>query len=127
MPILFRILPAILCFTMLVPSVAADETYIKLDALTAAYGDSGTPVTESLYVGDYEEPQETTITTAPEETEQPTEAAETTETVSSESIPAIPEVTSGPDQDALLTQLVESQQNTEYATQLLSGLGASPL
>lgn len=79
MQILFRILPAILCFAMLVPSASADETYIKLDALTAAYGDSDAPVTESLYLGDYEEPQETTISTESEETVEPTENTETIE------------------------------------------------
>lgn len=75
----FRILIAILCLPLLIPSVSADEAYTSLDPLTAAYGDSGAPVTESLYVGDYEEPQDTTIATEPEETVEVTETTETTE------------------------------------------------
>lgn len=111
---LFHILPAILCFALLIPSAYADEIPETTASPESTYETEWEPYTESLYLGDYEEPEEETQSEADAETE--TEGqTEPTE------IPVIPEATDDSDMDSLLGQLVESQQNTEYATQIISG------
>lgn len=109
---LFHILPAILCFALLIPSASADEIPETTDFPESTYETEWEPYTESLYLGDYEESEEETQSEAETETEGETEPTE---------IPVIPEETNDSDADTLLGQLVESQQNTEYATQLISG------
>lgn len=110
-----HILPAILCFALLIPTVSADEipeTDVPAESTAETVWE---PYTESLYLGDYEEPAA--------ETETQTEAAMEGETEPTETIPSIPEETTDDEQNALLAELVESQQNTEYAVQTLSGFG----
>lgn len=122
MQFFLHILPAILCCALMIPTAYADEFPASpLPTTETVYE----PQTENLDPAEYEAPVESTEEPVPEDTMPQPVAPEETEAPETEptEIPVIPEVTNGPDQDSLLTQLVESQQNTAYATQLLCGFG----
>lgn len=125
MPNIFPFISAILCFTLLIPTVSADEVSdIPVDT-TAVYEvleePESTEVPETLPPETGEEPTEPPVT-VPEtwaETESPTEP----ETEPTETIPMVTEVTIETDEEDTLSLILTSQQNTEYATQLIAGFG----
>lgn len=97
MNVFLHILPVILCFALLIPTVSADEipeTGVPTESTAETVWE---PYTESLYLGDYEEPAA--------ETETQTEAATEGETEPTETIPLIPEETNDAEQNALLAEL----------------------
>lgn len=122
MPNIFPIISAILCFSLLIPAVSADEV-------------SDIPVETTAIYEVLEEPEITEVPeTLPQETEEaPTEPPATVpeawaetesltepETEPTETIPMVTEVAIDPDEDTL-SQLLTSHRNTEYATQLIAG------
>lgn len=123
MPNIFPLISAFLCFSLLIPAVSADEVYDIYPETTAAY--------EIL-----EEPEltESPETLPPETEEAPTEPPVTVpetwaytetqpETEPTETIPLVTEVTIDPEDEDMLSLILTSQQNTEYATQLIAGFG----
>lgn len=107
MQLFLHILPAILCLSLLVPAASADE-----------WTETTAPTYETAA---YTEAEPTELTEPTQAATEPTDSPETPETEPTEEIPLVPEETNDTDMDSLFGQLVESQQNTEYAVQMLSG------
>ena len=123
MPNILPIISAILCFSLLIPAVSADEVSDIPVETTAVYEVLEEPeiteAPETLPPETEEAPTEPPAT-VPEtwaETESPTEP-ETEPTVT---IPMVTEVAIDPDEEDTLSQLLTSHRNTEYATQLIAG------
>lgn len=120
---IFPFISAILCFTLLIPAVSADEV-------------SDIPVDAPTFYEVLEEPENTEVpeTLPPETGEEPTEPPVTVPetwayietdpvTEPTETIPTVTEVTIDLDDEDTLSLILTSQQNTEYATQLIAGFG----